>query len=296
MPAASSFINQTGPMAYAHTPTSQAYASSSGLFFQMMYDEFMVPMARFHTYLDSHGGPIEPTTVTHNPYTWAHDMEGKPFWEVMMSFPDRMSVFNASMATQDRVLDFMDIYDFRQLVSTNSSDSNKPVFVDVGGGYGQAIKSILAAYPGEFKAEQMTLQDLPHVIADVKKANELPQGVQIMIHDFFAEQPIKGARAYFIRRCLHDWPDNSAVKILARLAEACDLEHSRVLIGEIVVPAKCGPAEAAAAWMDMCMMEMGGKERTERNWREVLKEAGLEIEQIHYAAAGPQCVIEAKKV
>jgi hypothetical protein len=46
--------------------------------------------------------------------------------------------------------------------------------------------------------------------------------------------------------------------------------------------------------MDLCMMNLGGKERTEENWSEVLTAGGLKIVKIWRAIAGPQVVIEAR--
>ena len=44
----------------------------------------------------------------------------------------------------------------------------------------------------------------------------------------------------------------------------------------------------------MCMMNLGGKERTEENWAEVLAASNLKITKIWRAIIGPQTVIEAK--
>ncbi|KAG6354382.1 hypothetical protein INS49_004399 [Diaporthe citri] len=34
--------------------------------------------------------------------------------------------------------------------------------------------------------------------------------VELQVHDFFTPQPVKGARAYFTRSVLHDWPDEQS--------------------------------------------------------------------------------------
>ncbi|KAL1962337.1 hypothetical protein VTN77DRAFT_9750 [Rasamsonia byssochlamydoides] len=56
-----------------------------------------------------------------------------------------------------------------------------------------------------------------------------------MSHDFFTSQTVKNAHVYYIRRCLHNWPDAHCIKILKQvvLAMASD---SRILIAEMVVP------------------------------------------------------------
>ena len=53
-------------------------------------------------------------------------------------------------------------------------------------------------------------------------------------YNFFEPQPIKGAAVYFLRYIIHDWPDDSARKILkqARLAAA---SHSKLIVVEKVI-------------------------------------------------------------
>lgn len=80
--------------------------------------------------------------------------------------------------------------------------------------------------------------------------------------------------------------------ILKRLADAMKPD-SRVLIAEMVVPSHCKEADVPAAWMDLTMMVVGGKERTEENWQQLLSSAGLKIAKIWRAPVGPQAVIEA---
>jgi hypothetical protein len=56
-----------------------------------------------------------------------------------------------------------------------------------------------------------------------------------MAHDFFKAQPVRNAKAYFLRTVLHDWPDMQAVQILRRLRAALGAD-SLLLISETVLP------------------------------------------------------------
>ena len=68
---------------------------------------------------------------------------------------------------------------------------------------------------------------------------------------------------------------------------------SVLLIADMVVPAKCSEADLLTACMDITMMTMGGKEKTEENFVKILAASGLKLVKIWRAAEGPQAVIEA---
>lgn len=65
-------------------------------------------------------------------------------------------------------------------------DSDKAVFVNIGGGVGHQCAEFKHKFPDA--PGKVILQDLPHSIAKA-----LPtEGVDNMVHDFFEPQPIKG--------------------------------------------------------------------------------------------------------
>ena len=66
--------------------------------------------------------------------------------------------------------------------------------------------------------------------------------------------------------------------ILAQTIPALDPHHSRIVIVDIVLP-DCG-AKLLPALFDINMMLMGGRERTEREWRGLLSEVGLRVIRI----------------
>lgn len=110
-----------------------------------------------------------------------------------------------------------------------------------------------------------------------------------MPHDFLAEQPIKGARAYFMHSILHDWPDDVCVKILSRLADAMKPGYSKLLIFECVIPRTGAYWEATAG--DLLMMyQLSALERTEDNWRHLLERSGLPLKITKFWSSGQQAV------
>ena len=80
------------------------------------------------------------------------------------------------------------------------------------------------------------VQDLTTVVNDGSKA--LRQGedrISFAPHDFFTEQPVKGANVYLLRHILHDWSDKYAAQILKALVPALT-KDSTILIMERILP------------------------------------------------------------
>jgi hypothetical protein len=80
-----------------------------------------------------------------------------------------------------------------------------------------------------------------------------------------------------MRHVLHDWRDEDAVTILRNCRTAMR-EGGRVLVVEIVVPAGNDPS--FAKWMDLMMITYGGKERSEKQYRQLFSEAGFTLTRV----------------
>ena len=107
------------------------------------------------------------------------------------------------------------------------------VFVDVGGSHGQVSTAVATRYP----KLRCIVQDMPATIAEGKAQmrEELAERVTFMAHDFWEEQPVKGADVYYFRWIFHDWSDTYSVKILRNLIPALK-KGSKVLINDICIP------------------------------------------------------------
>lgn len=99
--------------------------------------------------------------------------------------------------------------------------------------------------------------------------------------------------AYYIRRVLHDWSDEDAIRILKPIAQAMG-PKSKLLIADFLIPAESSEADLAAAVMDMSMLLCAGKERTEDGFKMILEAAGLELVEIFKAPVGAGAIVEAK--
>ena len=199
-----------------------------------------------------------------------------------------------------------DIFPFNQLVEEYRDD--RPLLVDVGGGTGTVIERFRNNH-SHLSGGGLVLQDLPSV---VEKALVGP-AVTVMAHDFFGPQPVKGsnpllptaedglkfwlmstgARAYYLRAILHDWPDAKALEILKNVASAMEPDYSMILIHEIVFSPQSPDPQATA--IDMTMMAMlSSRERTEPMWNDLITSAGLEVVKIWRTSGSINSIIEAR--
>ncbi|KAL4761111.1 S-adenosyl-L-methionine-dependent methyltransferase [Aspergillus foveolatus] len=157
--------------------------------------------------------------------------------------------------------------------------------VDVGGSFGHDLLYFRRKWPDI--PGRLVLQDLPEVLSAVK---DLHPSIEITAHNFFTEQPVKAARAYYLHSVLQDWPDDLCSTILANLVAAMKPGYSKLLVNENVIP------DTGAYWettsLDLIMMQLGSGERTERHWRSLLESAGLRIVGIWAAHRSVESLIE----
>lgn len=80
--------------------------------------------------------------------------------------------------------------------------------------------------------------------------------------------------------------------ILKRIADAMDRKlPSRLVIAEQILPTRSITSESAL--VDVLMMTFTGMERTEKQWEELLAQAGLKVAQFYRAPGTPFGAIEA---
>lgn len=100
-----------------------------------------------------------------------------------------------------------------------------------------------------------------------------------------------GARAYYLRNVLHDWPDDKCQLILSQLRSAMTPGYSKIILNELVLPdRKCG---IIPAQIDINMMAcLAATERSERQWHEMVDAVGLKIEKIWTHVPEAESIIE----
>lgn len=155
-------------------------------------------------------------------------------------------------------------------------------YVDIGGGVGQEIESLVDTMPD--LAGLFILQDVPEVVAKSSLGERDPshpaQQFQLMGHDFFQPQPVRGADFYFLGRVLHDWPDIQARQILSHIRDAMD-DHSVLLVHDRLLPDIAREVYPKDIQADFIMMAIfASLERSETQFRDLFKSVGLVLFRI----------------
>lgn len=253
------------------------------------FDQRVLVSERFPQWLKKRGYK-STGAIDDNAFTETYRV---PIWEWYEKNPEAHAIFNSAMSIQESFpKEMRPQYPFKKATGEVGADPNAVTLVDIGGGFGQAIKNIRKEYPG--LKGRFILQDLPKTIDQIDATQAKEDGFELHAYDFFNPQPIKGAKFYHLRRVLHDWNDESSIKILdATYAAMKDTPHySTLLIHEFVLPdVDCGFSEAM---IDLTMMQIcDGKERTESDWHEILGKTGFKIIRIWKAKVGTTAIIEA---
>ena len=150
------------------------------------------------------------------------------------------------------------------------SRPDQTLIVDIGGGVGHDLAAFRSQFP--ILAGKLIVHDSPVVVESIQS---LPNGLEAMKYDFFAPQPIKGAKAYYLRTVLYDWPDKQALEILQHIKFAMT-EDSILLINENVLSET--QAYLYPAKLDLSMMALfSSLERTRSQFQSLLEQAGFHI-------------------
>ncbi len=193
--------------------------------------------------------------------------------EIGKVFNDAMTAFSAAMGPA--IAEACDLSGIDQLV-------------DLGGGHGQLLATILSRYP----TMRGILFDLPQVVAGAKSVIEpMANRIEVIAGDFFREVP--AAPAYIMKNVLHDWSDADALRILQTIHRAAR-PNARVILAEAVL--QPGNDPDIAKFMDLEMLVAGGgRERDLSQWTDLLRDGGFRLERT-IPTTSPAVLLEATRV
>lgn len=253
--AASGVFHEASPRVYASTPLSDTLRSG--------VDGSLRDWARLWGLPERHAalGWLAQSVRTGGPVF--DEMYGRNWWQHLDAMPDQADVFRGAMGDLSRQLhaEAVRAYDL----------SGVRELVDVGGGLGQLLSTILPRYP----AMRGVLFDQPSVVADagpVLAAAGVADRVRVEGGSFFRAVPA-GADAYLLSMILHDWTDDECVRILSTIRRAMP-EDGEVLVIDAVLPEDGTPHDGKLR--DMIMLALlTGRERTGAEFTALFERAGL---------------------
>ena len=149
--------------------------------------------------------------------------------------------------------------------------------------------------PGSLRPIAIFVFDMPEVTATALPALEragVAQRCELISGDFFESLPA-GGDLYALKFILHDWPDAECMKILENCRDAM-APDARVLIIEHVAPEDSGPDFSNFMDMNMLVLTSGGRERTRREFAQLLDAAGLQLRKFVPTSIGLH-VLEAER-
>jgi hypothetical protein len=193
---------------------------------------------------------------------------GADFWSWLAAHPQERAAFDRAMAQgwQGR-LERLESVEWR----------GDETVIDVGGGDGSLLRALLERRPGL----RGIVFDLPETVRDESSFGD---SCTFVAGSFFDAVP--AGDVFVLSTILHDWDDASALRILQTVRAAARETARLVLLEGVIEP---GNDPDGAKWLDLLMLTLfAGRERTERQWRELL--AGAGFEPVHF---GPG-VIEAR--
>ncbi|KAK1633478.1 hydroxyindole O-methyltransferase [Colletotrichum phormii] len=283
------YITETGPDEYKSTNFSDALTiTSMGAGYPCVAGACMESLAKFHEFAKK-TNYREPHDVFNGPLQYGYNTKLDCFSWLAANHPYEMQFAQHMGAYRQGRPSWMDegIYPVKaRLVDGFDDSENGVLLVDVGGSFGHDVDEFRRKHPQA--PGRLVVQDLPTVISQIEKLDEK---IERMGHDFFNEQPIKGARAYYMHSVLHDWPDKKCEEILARTTAAMKPGYSKLLVNENCI------TDTGADWQNtgqdiMMLTLVSSKERTRVEWQSLLEKAGLRILDIHGGGNGVESLIE----
>ena len=192
---------------------------------------------------------------------------GSEFWTYLNERnPEAGETFNAALAGTSLIAGpiLAKGYDFSKIGRV----------CDVGGGTGGMLAALLDAAP----AMRGVLFDLPGVVEQARpRLERFGARCELAAGSFFDGVPA-GCDAYLLQAIVHDWDDDSCVRILRNCRKAM-ATGGTVLVVESVLEPEPSPSDQFARSFDLVMLVTSGlgRERTRAQFDALFARAGLRV-------------------
>ncbi|KAM0356108.1 hypothetical protein ACHAPU_000502 [Fusarium lateritium] len=268
-------FHEPEPGFIAHTAASKVLAQDTNLqaWVGLNGEDFLPAGA--HT-LEAIRADPKATSLTTTGFNHAWGTVGKePMFATFGKDHPRGERFAVAMASLTggegyEVRYLIDNYDFSKV------NDRQGTLVDIGGSHGFVCVDLAK----KWDKMKFVVQDLPKTISSVPEpicADEgVAQRISLQAHDFFTEQPVKGADVYYFRWILHNLSSPYATKILKNLVPALK-PGARVIINDHCLRepgVENHWDEKIMRSMDLLMLSLlNAQERTEKEFEQLFMDA-----------------------
>ena len=150
---------ETSSGEFCHNAKSLAYVKGASHYnFKILYVKSMLPNCVLRTdvllrldqdealmklpqYLKNHKKD-DLMDLRKSPYAYVKNLEGKTYYEVISADPERLEMFNQTLAHMDDSLPVLGMFPFALLKDQVEAEPNRPFLVDIGAGIGKVITSV----------------------------------------------------------------------------------------------------------------------------------------------------------
>jgi len=194
---------------------------------------------------------------------------GMNLFEYLQQNPTDATIFNEAMTSvsSQEAIAVSKAYDF----------SEAQTLVDVGGGHGILLATILRANPS-LKGILFDRAAVVESASALLQNESIATRCEIAEGDFFTAVPT-GGDVYILKYIIHDWDDERAQKILKNCREAMGPE-GRLLVVDTVISAGNTPFLGKLKDIVMLAVTSGGIERTDVEFQNLFSSAGFKLNRI----------------
>ncbi len=205
---------------------------------------------------------------------------GMPFFEYLDTDQELAKVFNDAMTATSGITNEIALsrYDF----------TGFKLIADIGGGHGALLSIILHSAT----AARGVLYDLPSVVEGAYATLETAGVAERCKCEggSFLDRVPDGADAYVMKNVIHDWDDESALKILRNIRTAITPD-GKLLLLEMVMPERATSFIGFQLDLEM-LVTAGGRERTRAEYANLFARAGFRLNRV-VDTVTPISIIEA---
>lgn len=195
-----------------------------------------------------------------------HHTHGMDLFDYLAAHPAAAALFNEGMAGNSPA--------HARLVATTYDFSRADLVVDVAGGRGRLLATILEQYP----RLRGILFEQPQVIGGARQLleeSEVSDRCDFVGGSFFDAVP-PGGDVYVLRNIIHDWQDDEAIAILTTCGRAMTGRARLVLVEREIATDPRAALVVHHSDLEM-LVNVGGRERTTAEYSALLRSSGLRV-------------------